>query len=69
MTLDESSSSMKEPYNKVIDLCAPSEEISISSGSFPDDIQIVAPHRNTKYSVIDAIHKVIASNSFPSMYT
>ena len=68
MTLDESSSSMKEASNKVIDLCAPSEDISISDGSSSDDIQIVTPHRNTKYSGIDDIQKAIALSPFSSMY-
>ena len=59
---------MIETSNEVIDLCVPSEEISISDGSSPDSIQIVTSHRDTKYSVVDDIQKVITSKSFSSMH-
>ena len=54
MTLDELSSSI-ETSNGVIDLRTQPEEISISDGSSPDDVQIVTPHRDAKYRVVDDI--------------
>ena len=59
---------MKEISNEAVDMRASSEEILISDGSSPDDLQIVTLHRNTKYSGIDDIQKAVASNSFSSIY-